>query len=160
MLEGGEHGTGKWHFLASGLVSGVPRILGPTLRFVWSLRQLFLWDSNWARWAKRFPANSLPEGPIYHRQTVVMGAVLYKNCTTVVLSSLGLYLRIPLPRHPAVLIPWRELAGVQPTRLNWKPAIRLSFCEAQSTEINLWARLAELIPHLCRPVASVAPRPT
>ena len=89
---------------------------------------LFGHVSGLPRLVQQYPATEQPEGTERLKQTVKIGAVRYRGCVTVTVSSQGLYLRVqaPLSRYPAVLIPWDEVKGTRQARLYGRRGMRLS----------------------------------
>jgi hypothetical protein len=78
---------------------------------------------GWLRLAANYPAGGVPEGRRHNRITVRIGAVRYRNDTTVILCPAGLYLAlapVPLPGHGPILIPWREIRGSRPATVYWR----------------------------------------
>jgi hypothetical protein len=127
------------------------------LIFVFSrlLYGIFARRSGYAELARRFPADHEPEGQKYTWQTIRVGAVRWRFCTTIVLSPEGLYLavmsRMPLfrdpafNRHPAVLIPWSEVKAVYPTILFLQRAFALAIGDPKITAIAFFQRFLPLI---------------
>jgi len=101
--------------------------------------------------AKHYPALSRPEGVERARQTVKVGVVRYRRCVTLVVSSSGLYLwvRPVLSRYTSVLIPWREVREILPTRLYGRRAVRLSIGNPEVGAVIVYEALFKVIqPHL------------
>ena len=89
---------------------------------------IFARISGLNRLVEQYPVKEYPEGKELNRQTVQIGLVRYRDCTTVIISSTGLYLNIkpPLDSSSKMLIPWDEIKGISQTRLYGNKAIQLS----------------------------------
>ena len=88
---------------------------------------IFARISGLNRLVEQYPVKMYPEGKELNGQTVQIGLVRYRDCTTVIISSTGLYLNIkpPLGSSSKMLIPWDEIKGISQTRLYGNKAIRL-----------------------------------
>jgi hypothetical protein len=84
---------------------------------------------GWRSFAKTFAAARPPTPPVSRGQSVVVGHVLYRNCTRVSVSPDGLHLSLgfPLsfPGRPPLLIPWSVISWVEECQLLWKKAVLL-----------------------------------
>jgi hypothetical protein len=112
---------------------------------------LFGHVSGLTRLAQQYPAAERPEGVERLKQTVKIGAVRYRGCVTVTVSSQGLYLRMqaPLSRYPAVLIPWDEVKGTRGARLYGRRGTRLSIGRPEVGAVTMYEELFRLTqPHL------------
>jgi hypothetical protein len=72
--------------------------------------------------ARRFRANSRPEGQKVTGQVKQMGIVPENRVTHMIVSDSGLYLYASLLfrfMHPALLIPWREVRLVREIKTLW-----------------------------------------
>jgi hypothetical protein len=108
--------------------------------------------SGWQRLAARYPAPGLPTTQLRRLQTVRMGAVRYRNCTTVALEPDGLYIDVPaallMARKP-ILIPWSEITGVSKSILYLQPAVTLAAGEPRAGSLTVYRGLYELMrPYL------------
>ena len=72
---------------------------------------------SWRRLVERYATANPPTGQVFQRQTVKIGAVTYKRCTTVGIADDGLYLTL---WRKTVLIPWSEFTGIGQTMLYWQ----------------------------------------
>jgi hypothetical protein len=114
---------------------------------------LFVQASGLTRLIERYPAAQRPEGVEREKQTVKIGAVRYRRCVTINVSSHGLYLwvRPPLSKHPPVLIPWDSVRRICRTRLYGRKAVRLLIVGPQVTPLVVHEGLFKSIrPHLSR----------
>jgi hypothetical protein len=99
--------------------------------------------NRWSELSKRYATTMEPIGPKYTMQTIKVGAVRWKFCTTVIFNQQGIYLHVGA--RPAIvfsklqplLIPWVELKN--PRRgwlyLGWK-AVELSVGEPEIAVIT------------------------
>jgi hypothetical protein len=109
---------------------------------------------GWNRLAEYFPANRQPAGTVFRKQTIQVGSVAYKNCTTVVVSSQGLFLEANLPlfsRLTPLLIPWDSIGGLREGSLYWKKTVILSIGQPESGTVTLFRDLYEKIEKLRTP---------
>lgn len=74
--------------------------------------------------AQRYSVRCEPSGQRFERQTVVVGAVRYRRCSTVIINSEGLYFSSWFYGTP-LFIPWTEITGAWPARLYGQPALKL-----------------------------------
>jgi hypothetical protein len=83
---------------------------------------------GWGRLAEHFTAGTPPAGEMLSRQTVRVGSVVHKNCTTLRWSAQGLYLEARSPFHSPkpLLIPWTQVARVSEGSLYWRKTTILS----------------------------------
>jgi len=108
--------------------------------------------SRWKTLADRFPAIYLPEDQALKRQTVQVGPVRFRRCTTVHIAPGGLYLRPDMffRSYQPVLIPWAEIVDVETSHIYvWETAKKLSVGRPVVGAIIVTDRLFRLIkPHL------------
>lgn len=92
--------------------------------------RLFNRASDYGRLAARFPGGPEPSGARWERQSVAFaGTMIYKRCTTVVVTGDGLWLQARPPAQgvqPAVFVPWPDIAQAERARLYWREAVRLT----------------------------------
>lgn len=81
---------------------------------------------GWRKVAARYGTVNVPAGRVSHRQTVKIGAVVYKRCTTLGISSEGLYLTIF--GQPAI-VPWSDFTRLETATLNWQKVPLLTLGE-------------------------------
>jgi hypothetical protein len=78
---------------------------------------LVAWLGGWRRLAERFPASTVPAGPMLTWQSIRLGFWTgYNNCVTIRTTPDGLYLAVialARPGHPPLFIPWRELTPLR-----------------------------------------------
>jgi hypothetical protein len=121
-------------------------------------------SGGWDALAARFKVEPRSGSGFRSRQSVQVGRVLYRNCTTVGVASDGLYLeaRAPIPffRKPPLLIPWSEISRTDEARLYWQKAALLSVGEPVICTVTLQADLFESVrprlPPRANPATSVA----
>ena len=72
---------------------------------------------GWLRLVDRYGTPQAPSGTVLTKQTLQIGSVLYRNCTTLGIASEGLYITT---WRKTVLIPWSDFSGVTQGRLFWE----------------------------------------
>lgn len=89
--------------------------------------------------ARCYPAADSPPDRIFPKQTVQIGPVRFKKCATVGMCPQGLHLQVKywLAEYPPILIPWREIATVEETRLYWQKAMRLVIGATEKAVITM-----------------------
>ena len=116
------------------------------------LTPIFRRSGGWDRLVASYAAQGQPEGEAYAKQTVQIGAVRYRQCTTVYVGPQGLYLSVQvsvLPSYPPLFIPWGEFKRVQETLLYWQRAFRLTIGDPQVGTLTLKAGLFAMVqPYL------------
>lgn len=108
------------------------------------LTPIFKQGGGWNKLTESYAARGQPEGDIYTKQTVQIGAVRYRRCATVYIGPQGLYLSAHvsvLPSYPPLFIPWGEFKRVQETILYWQRAFRLVIGDPQVGTLTLRAEL-------------------
>ncbi len=109
---------------------------------------------GWRRLAQRFAAQGTPDGQRFVRQTVQVGAVVYKRCVTVIISPGGLHVDAGVAArafgNAPLLIPWNEIRHEQRVRLHWQTAVRLSIGEPEigviTLKSDLFQKVAPMLP--------------
>lgn len=102
--------------------------------------------------AGHYPALDAPEGLVLRKQTVKVGAVVFKRCATVGIGSRGLHLQVKhlFGKYPPVLIPWGDVASVEPTRLYWQPAASMTIGTPHratlTVQMDLFEKLSSCLP--------------
>lgn len=95
---------------------------------------------GWRHLRDRYSADTddqPPEGSqVSKGQTVQVGNVVAKRCATVGIGPRGLFLKVPW-RH-AVLIPWGDIRGVDPTTLHWQEAVSLTVGDPPSAKLTFY----------------------
>lgn len=72
---------------------------------------------GWRRLAEVYASSNPPSGQIIERETIMVGAVTYKRCTTLGVADEGLYVSI---WGRTALIPWTEFKALGHTTLYWQ----------------------------------------
>jgi len=113
---------------------------------------LFHYLSGWSKLVDRYPAVHLPEDQALKRQTVQVGPVRFRRCTTVLVASEGLYVRpdVFFRSYRPLLIPWSEIIDVQRSNIYvWETATKLSIGHPLVGTIIVANNVFQLIqPHL------------
>jgi hypothetical protein len=110
-----------------------------------------LHNSGWSDLAALYTASHQPNGESFTMQHTKVGMVRFRFSSTVVISQEGLYLAVNAVglANPPLLIPWSAVAAVQPARLYWQRAARLSIGEPVVGEITVMAPMfRRMQPHL------------
>ncbi len=95
---------------------------------------LFRRWSGWDRLAELYQATDMPHGQTFNRQTLLVGGIVrYRNSMTVCISPQGLYVATPVPSHPALLIPWRE---IRPAGERWAYWQRLKVLSIGTPQVS------------------------
>lgn len=106
-------------------------------------------SGGWDALAARFKVEPRSGSGLLSRQSVQVGRVLYRNCTTVGVDADGLYLEVKVPsllvRKPPLLIPWSEISRTDDARLYWQKAALLSIGEPVISTVTLPADLFESV---------------
>jgi hypothetical protein len=135
------------------LVVAITLVVGVTIGLSFLLpiirRHLTGSSGGWGRLARAYPATQTPPAHFLDRQTVVAGRVIYRNCVRVGISDEGLFLELsshfPVPKRPALLIPWNEFKHRDNARLYWQEAILLRLGDPLVGTITLPMNLFERI---------------
>ena len=107
--------------------------------------------SGWTELVKLYPADGMPTGEKYVRQTVQFGTVRYRRCVMVSIDPLGLWIwvRAPLARFRPLFIPWDRIKRTQETRLYSRKAVQLSIERSSAATITVYRELfEEMAPYL------------
>ena len=108
-------------------------------------------SGGWKLLAERYPASGPAAGQVLTRQTIQVGAVLYRNCVTLGVRANGLFIEGHsfFIRGTPVEIPWEAVAGVDEGRLYWQKAYLLQIGRPHVATLTLQGRVYELVkPHL------------
>lgn len=89
---------------------------------------------------QRYPGPPDPVGQVWKRQTVMIGAVRYRSCTTVGISAQGLFLAVGTVRGTA-LIPWDQFGSVRPSMVYWRKAVQLDVGEPLVGKVTVFEDL-------------------
>jgi hypothetical protein len=85
---------------------------------------------GWGRFSRVYATTRRPPAPIFRRQSLVVGQILYRNCVNVGSDGLGLYLELAFPmtilRRRPLFVPWMEFQRVDAGRLFWRKAALIS----------------------------------
>ena len=104
---------------------------------------IFTRASGLAKLGDHYEIKQQPEGEYFSKQTVQIGAVRYRNCTTIGLCDLGLYLWAkPIFSHnPALLIPWQDIKYTGPAKIYQNRAAALSIGEPPCGTIRVYTKV-------------------
>jgi hypothetical protein len=103
---------------------------------------------GWTRLAEKFPGPAQPAGTVFRKQTLQVGSVAYKNCTTVIPATQGLYLAVKIPffsRLAPLLIPWESIRGLREGSLYWKKTVILSIGQPEIGTVTIFMDLYDKI---------------
>jgi len=114
---------------------------------------IFARISGLNRLVEQYPVKVNPEGKELVNQTIQIGLVRYRDCTTVIISSTGLYLNInpPLSSGSEMLIPWDEIKKVSQGRLYGTNASQLSLGNSGKNNVIVYNELFELMQSYLKP---------
>ena len=101
---------------------------------------------GWKRLSALFPSDTIPNGKTYTRVSIQVGQILYRNCTTICISRMGLYISVDYffpfkPKYAPVFIPWHAIVNIQWVRLFWQKAALLRLNGAPPVSITLPMRV-------------------
>jgi hypothetical protein len=92
--------------------------------------RLFNRYSGYDELAARFPGGPEPQGARWERQHVAFPhSMRYRWCVTIVVTPEGLWLQARPPAQgvqAAIMVPWAAMVRVEPTRLYWMQAARIT----------------------------------
>lgn len=97
---------------------------------------------GWRRLVETYSTSHLPRGPVHKRQTLQIGAVVYKRCVTVEVGDEGLYLSV---WRRGVLIPWHEFKRLGQATLYWQQVPLLTVGEPPVATITVPITVFELL---------------
>jgi hypothetical protein len=143
-------------FLALGAV--VLALFLVALMFLFSrlLKNLGGGGGGWGRLAEHFTASAQPAGESLSRQSVRVGSVVHKNCTTVGWSAQGLYLEAKSVFHSPkpLLIPWTQVARLSEGSLYWRKTIILSIGQPEIGTVAVFEDVFQRIRPFLPPALS------
>lgn len=84
---------------------------------------------GWRRLAAVYATVDPPAGSIVTRETLKIGAVVYKRCVTVGIADEGLYVSI---WRKTLLIPWNHFTKIEQATLHWNKVPMLTVGETTS----------------------------
>ncbi len=111
--------------VALGIILVLTLVAGLVLLILFISKQLSGGRGGWVRLIEHYGTSRAPAGTVLAKQTVQIGSVLYRNCTTLGIADEGLYITT---WKKTVLIPWGDFAGISQGRLYWErelPCCRL-----------------------------------
>jgi hypothetical protein len=98
-------------------------IVGLVFLVVFIARQLGGTVGGWRRLVEVYATANPPTAPIAARETVQVGATVYKRCASLSVADEGLYIRI---WRKTALIPWSEFRSIGQTQLYWQTMPKLT----------------------------------
>ncbi len=100
---------------------GVIALAGLITALVFLINALVQWSDGskggWRRLSGVYSTANLPAGRIAKRETLKIGAVVYKRCVTLGIADEGLYMLI---WRTCILIPWDHFTKIEQATLYWK----------------------------------------
>lgn len=111
---------------------------------------------SWGTLADAFPAVRDSLGKILKRQTVQVGAVVYKNCVQLTITPDGLHLSrpslLPMMRAPeSIHLPWAAVQRVGTCKLFWQTAYVLHIGKPEIGAVTLQADVYQQIGRFWAP---------
>ena len=97
---------------------------------------------GWRRLVEKYSTANPPQGQVHKRQTLQIGAVVYKRCVTVGVTDEGLCVSI---WRKTVLIPWQDFKRLGQATLYWQQVPMLTIGEPPIATITVPLPLFELI---------------
>ena len=92
-------------------------LIGLVFLILFLVKQLGGTTGGWRRLAEVYATANPPTGQITQRETIQVGAVIYKRCVTLGVADEGLYVAI---WRKTALIPWTEFKAVGQATLYWQ----------------------------------------
>lgn len=97
---------------------------------------------GWRRLVEKYSTANPPQGQVHKRQTLQIGAVVYKRCVTLSVTDEGLYLSV---WRKTVLIPWHDFKRLGQATLYWQKVPMLTIGEPTVATITMPQPLFELM---------------
>ena len=124
--------------LVLGIALALVLIVGLVLLIVFIAKQISGGRGGWVRLVEQYGTPHPPAGNVLAKQTVQIGSVIYRNCTTLGVADEGLYITT---WKKTVLIPWSDFTGISQGRLYWERAPVLTVGQPVVATIMLPMRL-------------------
>ena len=109
---------------------------------VFLAKQISGGQGSFGRLAEQYSINRRSAENPFVRQTVQVGAVVYKRCVTLAVEPEGLYIAKGKKR---LLIAWREFKSVGRTRLHWQVVPLLTIGDPTVATMTVPIRIFELM---------------
>jgi hypothetical protein len=97
---------------------------------------------GWGRLAEAYSTPISPGGEVVKRQTLQIGAVVYKRCVTLGITDEGLYVSI---WRKTILIPWHDFKRLGQATLYWQKVPMLTIGEPPVATITLPVSFFEMM---------------
>ncbi len=123
-------------FLLASLIAGLVFLI----QFV--ARSLGAHQGGWRRLVEEYPAPCPAQGQVHKRQTLQIGAVVYKRCVTVGIADEGLYLNV---WRKTVRIPWQDFKRLEQATLYWQKVPMLTVGAPPLATVTVPSPLFELM---------------
>jgi hypothetical protein len=114
------------------LLGGV--VAGLVFLIFWIARNLGGTKGGWRGLTEAYSTTSPPQGQIQKRQTIQIGAVVYKRCVTLGVADEGLYVSF---WRRTILIPWSDFTALGQATLYWQKIPMLTVGEPPIATIAL-----------------------
>ncbi|MEW6187471.1 MAG: hypothetical protein AB1585_17205 [Thermodesulfobacteriota bacterium] len=139
-------------FLALAVVILILFIIGAVFLLPKLLKNLTGGGGGWTLLTGRFQTAVQTPKEVYKRQTVQVGKVVYKRCTTVGIMAEGLYLESTGPFTKGLkplLIPWDQIRGLREGNLYWEKTHVLSIGQPEIGTVSIFSNIFKKIrPYL------------
>ena len=103
--------------ILAGLLVAAVLVVGMVYLILFIAQQLGGSTGGLRRLAEAYPTQPPVPGPALQRETVKVGAVVYKRCVTVGIADRGLYLSV---WGKSALVPWAEFKAITSAKLYWQ----------------------------------------
>lgn len=133
----GLRGIGLWAVLLLVLVATfllASLIAGLVLLILFVVRSFGAYQGGWRRLLKEYLAPCSAQGQVHRRQTLKIGAVVYKRCVTVGIADEGFYLNV---WRKTVRIPWQDFKRLGQATLYWQKVPMLTVGEPPLATITV-----------------------
>jgi hypothetical protein len=139
-------------FLTLAFVILIFFIIGVVFLLPKLLKNLTGGGGGWTLLAGRFQTPDQMPKEAYQRQTVQVGKVVYKRCTTVGIRPEGLFLESAGPFTKGLkplYIPWDQIRGIKEGKLYWEKIYILSIGEPELGTVSLFFNIFDKVrPYL------------
>lgn len=106
--------------------------------------------------SKRWPAELIPPGKGFSRQSIAMGSTWYKNCANLVVADEGLYISLGFPFSMGTLrggiIPWGYLEYQKKVGTFWTNAYEYEIMMDEPIILTVMRSVAMSFPEHMKPV--------
>ncbi len=103
--------------IVAGVLPAAAVIVGLVLLILFLVKSATGAAGGWRALAETYSSDTTPAGVVLRRETVQIGAVVYKRCATLGIAEPGLYVSIG---RKTALIPWADFKAMGQATLYWQ----------------------------------------